>query len=45
MREGLRRLLLQVFYSIRGERLPMEQLDDTFCFVGSSVSIWTISVG
>jgi transposase len=41
----LRAQLLQVFYSIRNERLLMEQLNTTCCFGGSSGWTWTSPFG
>src|SRR5438874_857466 len=41
----LRALLLQVLYTIRSERLLMEQLDYNLPFAGSSAWRWTIRSG
>jgi hypothetical protein len=41
----LRTLLLQVLYSVRSERMLMEQLDTTCCFAGSSASGWMTTCG
>jgi transposase len=41
----LRALLLQVFYSIRSERLLVEQIDYNCCFAGSSAWAWTMRCG
>jgi transposase len=37
----LRAMLLQVFFSIRSERLLSSRLTTTFCFVGLLASAWT----
>jgi transposase len=41
----LRALLLQVFYSVRSERLLVEQIATTFCFAGSWAWAWTMRCG
>ena len=41
----LRALLLQVLYSVRSERLLMEQLEYTCCSAGSWGSRWMIASG
>ena len=41
----LRALLLQALYTIRSERLLMEEIDYRCCFVGSSGSGWTSRSG
>jgi hypothetical protein len=38
----LRALLLQVFYSVRSERLLVEQIDYNFCSAGLWVWAWTM---
>ncbi len=41
----LRALLLQVLYTVRSERMLMEQLEYTCCSVGLWASRWTIESG
>ena len=41
----LRALLLQVFFSIRSERLLVEQIDYNRCFAGSWDWAWTMGFG
>jgi transposase len=41
----LRALLLQVFYSVRSERLLVERSTTTFCFAGLWAWAWTMRCG
>jgi transposase len=41
----LRALLLQVFYSVRSERLLVEQIDYNLCFARSWAWAWTMQCG